>query len=280
MNTTDIITMSARPALYEKGTAFMWTDKHISKQLLNAHLNPDIDLASRKQESIKKTVEWILSTQHGKGKLNILDLGCGPGLYAEQLAKQGHSVTGVDISETSINYAQQSAQKKGLDISYINASYLDTEFQSAHYDLVLLIYTDFGALVPDDQDRLLKRIYKSLKKGGTFIFDVLKDNNLNSKVPPNTWEATDGGFWKPSPYMALSQSFFYEESKVVLFQHILIGENNMVDIYRFWTHFFNEKDIEHKLIAQGFKNLRFNDRVLPDDGEWNGENVLFTVAHK
>ena len=48
MNITNIIPKIEKPKIYEKGTAFMWTDKHISKQLLNVHLNPDIDLASRR----------------------------------------------------------------------------------------------------------------------------------------------------------------------------------------------------------------------------------------
>ncbi len=280
MITTDIISASARPAIYEKSTSFMWTDRHISKQLLNTHLNPDIDLASRKQESIEKTVDWILNTQKDKGKLNILDLGCGPGLYAELLAKQGHSITGVDISETSINYAKQSAKEKGLDITYINASYLELEFQPEQYDLILLIYTDFGALTSSEQRYLLKQIYLTLKKSGTYIFDVLKDNNLESKVTPNTWEASNGGFWKPTPYLMLSQSFLYETEKVVLFQHIVIDENEKAEIYRFWTHFFNKIDIKQKLTGQGFTNFCFNDHVLSNEGQWNGDNVLFTIAEK
>lgn len=280
MNTKKLISMSAKPAVYEKGTAFMWTDKHISKQLLNIHLNPDIDLASRKQTSIAQTIEWILSTQKQGGKLNILDLGCGPGLYAEKLAKQGHSVTGIDISETSIHYAKKSAQDKELDISYINASYLNFDFQPDQFDLVIFIYADFGVLLPNEQEHLVNQVYKSLKKGGIFIFDVLKDNNLESKIVPNTWKASNGGFWKATPYLLLSQSFLYKEQKLILFQHILTDENYKTEIYRFWTHFFNEKDIEQILINQGFKDINFNDRVLSDDGLWNGDNVLFTVAKK
>lgn len=65
----------------------MWTDAHISKQLLNVHLNPDIDLASRKKASIESTVNWILNSVNLE-KMNILDLGCGPGLYAELMAKR------------------------------------------------------------------------------------------------------------------------------------------------------------------------------------------------
>ena len=60
LNLADIISKIEKPKIYEKGTAFMWTDEHISKQLLNVHLNPDIDLGSRKKSTIEKTANWIL----------------------------------------------------------------------------------------------------------------------------------------------------------------------------------------------------------------------------
>ena len=48
MKIADIINNSSKPKLYEKGDSVMWTDSHISKQLLDVHLNEHIDLASRK----------------------------------------------------------------------------------------------------------------------------------------------------------------------------------------------------------------------------------------
>lgn len=175
MKITDIISKSVKPVIYEKGTSFMWTDEHISKQLLNIHLNPDIDLGSRKMSTIIKTANWILDTQKSKNKLNILDLGCGPGLYSEIFAQKGHSVTGIDISKTSIDYAKKSASDNKLDITYINTNYLNIDLEADKYDLVVLIYTDLGTLLPIERERLLNLIYRVLKKGGIFIFDVLKD---------------------------------------------------------------------------------------------------------
>ena len=79
MKITDILSKLNKPELYEKGSSFMWNDEHISKQLLDIHLNPDLDLGRRKRTSINKTVDWILERQN-KERLEILDLGCGPGL--------------------------------------------------------------------------------------------------------------------------------------------------------------------------------------------------------
>lgn len=280
MMMTEIISLTEKPSLYSKGTSFMWTDPHISKQLLQIHLNPDMDLASRKKSTIEKTVKWILETL-GKGeKLSILDLGCGPGLYTELFAKSGHKVTGIDISQTSIDYATQSAKEKGLSIDYKKASYLDVDLGQEKFEMVLLIYADLGVLLPIEREKLLANIFKALKKGGVFIFDVLKDRGLKDKLSPKTWEARHAGFWKGTPYLALSKSFLYEKEKVILFQHTIIDTRGTIDNYRFWTHFFSQNDLSLMLKQQNFRNIEFREDILPESDLWNGDNVIFTRCEK
>lgn len=280
MSINELITITEKPALYEKGASFMWTDRHISKQLLQIHLNPDIDLGSRKKSTIGKTANWILETQKGKNKLNILDLGCGPGLYTEIFAQSGNNVTGIDISKNSIDYATKSAKEKALNIDYQNESYLDIDFEKEKYDLVVLIYTDLGVLLPSERKILLSKIYGALKKGGVFIFDLLKDKNLNEKLSPKSWESNKAGFWKKTPYLALSESFLYEQEKVILYQHTIIDISENIETYRFWTHFFSQKDIIKMLEQHNFKNIDFREDILPKSDLWNGDNVIFTKCMK
>ena len=229
--------------------------------------------------SIEKTSKWILE-KAGDKQLNILDLGCGVGLYTEILANNGHRVTGVDFSGVSIEYARKEAQAKNLDVKYINANYLELDLEDDTYDLVILIYTDFGVLVPKERDRLLNQVNRVLKKGGIFIFDVLKDKDIRSKVNPRNWEIANSGFWKDKPYVALSDSFLYEENKVILFQHILLDEQDNIDVYRFWTHFFSHRDLEVILKQHDFQDISFHEDVLPNGDKWNGDNVTFCKAIK
>lgn len=280
MKITEIISESEKPRLYAKGTSFMWTDEHISKKLLDVHLDVDTDLASRKMPTIEKTVNWIVETQKEKGKLNILDLGCGPGLYAEIFAEKGHRVTGVDISKNAIEYAQASAKVNGLNVDYINTNYLEIDTEPDKYDLIVLIYTDLGVLMPSERETLLKMIYRALKKGGTFIFDVLKDKDMANKVSAKIWEANKSGFWKDSPYLALSESFLYQEEKVILFQHNIIDTNDNIEIYRFWTYFFSNTDICKMLEPHNFIDIHFRDDILQNEDSWSGDNVIFTIASK
>ncbi|MBI9073376.1 MAG: methyltransferase domain-containing protein [Melioribacteraceae bacterium] len=279
MNINELIKKIENPGLYEKGTSQMWTDDHISKLLLDVHLNKEIDLASRKESTIDSTINWILS-KTGKEKLNILDLGCGPGLYTEKLAAKGHTVTGVDFSKHSIEYARSEAEKKSLNINYINENYLNLNLEENQFDLVIMIFTDFGVLLPDERKCLINIIDNVLKPDGRLIFDAMNDKNLEDKIAPKNWEVTESGFWKDQPYIGLSESFFYKENKVVLFQHIIIDQNDNTEIYRFWTHFFSDNDLRNELKGYSFKSLSFFDDVLPAGDTWSGDNVTFCVAEK
>lgn len=162
MEIKELINHTNKPGLYEPGTVVMWTDPHISKQLLHIHLHPDLDLASRKRFTFESTAKWVLD-QANTEQMNILDLGCGPGLYSEIFTRNGHRVTGVDFSENSIKYAKEEAVKEGLDITYLHQNYLELDVPDNSFDMVTLIYTDLGVLNPDDRKVLLGKIQKALK---------------------------------------------------------------------------------------------------------------------
>jgi SAM-dependent methyltransferase len=277
MNLTELYKLNEKPRLYERGTRLMWTDEHISKQLLKIHLDPDNDLASRKPAAIKKTIEWILK-QVPEKRLTILDLGCGPGLYDEIFALKGHIVTGVDFSKNSIEYARELALSKKLNIVYKNYNYLLLD-ECDKFDLVILIYTDFGTLTPEKQEQLLKKIQRALKPGGVFIFDVLNDSEIQGKLAPKTWEVSEGGFWRAGKYAALTESFHYPENKVILTQHIII-EDDEISVYRFWSHYYSRKRIEELLVSAGFKKPSFSGNVLPKDDAWSKKHITFVTAEK
>jgi len=270
-----------KPPVYEKGDSVMWTDKHISKQLLEIHLNPEMDLASRTKQSIDKTIDFILNFCK-KSKMEILDLGCGPGLYTERLAENGHSLTGVDFSENSISHASNQAKKKNLNIDYLCQDYLALESEDK-FDLIMLIYTDFGVLIPSDREKLLKNIHKALKTNGIFIFDVINNKNLEQKFQEQRqWTYEKYGFWKDTPYLELTNGFNYLNEKVFLQQHVVIDQTENIKTYRFWTHYFESKDIKEILSTNGFTYIESFENILPETSIWNGENVTFykTLKYK
>lgn len=279
MDIKQLIGLSNRPALYEKGTSVMWTDPYISKQLLELHINPDHDLASRSRAKIELVSDWI-SARLDKPKMEVLDLGCGPGLYAELLARKGHSVTGIDFSACSIQYATRQAKEKQLDIRYLNKNYLELDIEN-QFDLIMMIYLDFCALLPEERDKVLENIYRALKKGGLFICDIVNEKNLDEKTISQSWEIQEKGFWKGTPYIALTSGYHYPEAKTLANHHIVIGVDNKAYTYIFWNHYYEKEDMVKILESKGFTGIMNYENVLPESGDcWNGENVTFYVSRK
>lgn len=268
-----------RPPLYEPGDSIMWTDPHVSKKLLELHLNPELDSASRSKESISKTLAFISSSLPETG-VKILDLGCGPGLYLEKLAASGHNCTGIDFSENSISYASQQADAKGLDIQYLCQNYLELDFENL-FDLIILIYTDIGVLLPEERDHLTDRIFKALKPGGIFLFDALNERNSDQKfMEEQTWSQNSDGFWSASLYLELVSGFHYPEKKVFLKQHTLIDESDNIRNFRFWMHYFEDEEMIALLKARGFRQTESFEQILSANDIWDGENVTFYRTFK
>lgn len=110
--------INSRPGVFELYTARdLWTDEHTSGQMLKYHLNESVDLSSRNKDFIERSAAWIIEDFGlDKGK-QVIDFGCGPGLYTTLLAESGAAVTGVDFSRRSLEYARKTASKKGLIIN-------------------------------------------------------------------------------------------------------------------------------------------------------------------
>lgn len=279
MNINKLNQSIQKPAVYEKGDSVMWTDDHISKKLLELHLNPDIDAASRTAQSINKTIEF-LEKYCDKTPMDILDIGCGPGIYTEKFAKNGHNVTGVDFSENSIFYAKKQAKVKNLSINYVCMDYLELDYEN-QFDLIMIIYTDFGVLLPNERKRFLENVQRALKPNGKFIFDVLNDKNIEEKFKEEKqWSFEMNGFWKESPFLELINGFHYYNEKVFLKQHTIIDETETISTYRFWTHYFNTNEINQILLDRGFINTISFENILPALNVWSGENVTFYVTEK
>ena len=108
-----------RPLLYERTGEKFWTDPYIATQMLEAHLNPNTDAASRKSDFICRCAAWI-SSLLPEGT-SLLDIGCGPGLYTKRFAEHGLRITGLDFSENSIAYAREHDSESQYGVQQIVA---------------------------------------------------------------------------------------------------------------------------------------------------------------
>ena len=265
-----ILKHTSKPPLYEPGEPRFWDDPHISKGMLEAHLNPENDAASRRHASIDREVEHLVAAGFIKAGDRVLDLGCGPGLYSNRLASRGVKVSGIDISERSLNYAIAQSKEKGLYTEFRLINFFDLDYQG-EFDAVIQTHAELNTFSDAKRDKLLALLHHALKPGGLLIFDITTRTTRMKHGEKNGWYASDGGFWRPGKHLVLTQGYDYPEEKVWLDQYIIIDSDN-VKVYNNWFHDYDLVTIRQVLLRAGFEVVQvWNDLAgtpYEEGGDW------------
>jgi SAM-dependent methyltransferase len=242
----------ARPPLFSVYSAHtLWTDDHVSSRMLEYHLDPLNDIASRNQAFIQRAATWLAGEFDLVGR-EVLDLGCGPGLYALELAMLGAKVTGLDFSTRSIDYARGQALAKGLQVEFEVADYLSYETERA-FDLICLIYGDYCALGPEQRTELMRRAQRWLKPGGSIVFDVFTRIHLGAVEETTSFTSCpDGGFWSAAPHFVFNTRFKYEDAGAYLDRFLVVEEETEWEVFN-WLQCFDPIQLEDELAAAGLR---------------------------
>lgn len=266
-----IIKYSGKPRPFEPGESRFWDDSHISIGMLAAHLDPESDAASRKHATIDKDVENLLASRFLKPGDRVLDLGCGPGLYSSRLAEKGLRMTGVDISERSLDYARRYAGEHGLQIDYRLLDFFDIDF-TAEFDAVIQTHGELNTFSDEKLNELLSRFHRALKPGGLLIFDLTTRTVRKRVGLKNGWYAMKTGYWRPGPHLVLEQGFDYPENDIWLNRYIIV-DNERVAVYNLWFHDYTLETFSPVLKNAGFEIVQVWNDMTGTPYREGGDNI-------
>lgn len=126
--------------------------------------------ANRSETEAAAFIDELVAELQPPPGSSMLDLGCGAGRHAKQLASHGFQVTGVDLAQSSILAAKR-IQTPGAQF-YRHDMRLPFGVSRFHY--VFSFFTSFGYFKsPLENNVVINHIYKSLKDGGTVVMDYL-----------------------------------------------------------------------------------------------------------
>jgi len=242
-----------RPIPFEYYTSpQLWNDPHISKGMLDAHLDPDHDVASLRKEVIDKAVDWMASHFNVSAKTGICDFGCGPGLWTTRFAEMGAIVTGVDLSERSIRYAQNVANEKNLAIRYVLQDYLQFSTDE-RFDLITMIYGDFSVLSPDQRKAILQTFRRLLSEHGKLLLDVASMECFREATESTDYEfRSAGGFWSSEPHHVFTSSFKYEREHLLCDKYTVVDKDRKIEIYT-WNQCYDVESLKKVFEENGLR---------------------------
>jgi len=139
-------------------------------------------------------VEFIEQEVKGDKSVKILDVGCGTGRHAVELAKRGYTVTGIDLSESQLAKAKEKAAAAKVNVTFLKHD-ARTVFRKGEFDLVIMLCEGGFSLMETDEMnyKILENASLALKEHGKFIFSALNAlfplcHNLESFLNENAVE--------------------------------------------------------------------------------------------
>jgi SAM-dependent methyltransferase len=114
----------------------------------------------------------------------VLDLGCGHGRHALELASRGYKVLGLDLVEGFLRVAADDAKKRGLELTLAQGD-ARTFVTEPTFDGIVCLFDAFGYFGDEDDQQVLLNVYQSLVPGGRFLLD-LRPREIVGRMAPMT----------------------------------------------------------------------------------------------
>ncbi len=179
---------------------------------------------------------WLKPPTHAR----VLDIACGRGRHSIYLSKKGYDVTGIDLSEQSIKYAQQ-FENKHLHffvhdmrrLSYIN-----------YYDVAINLFTSFGYFETEKEHiNALKSFRKGIKADGTLVLDYFNTEKILKNLTHQETKHLEG--------IEFNLHKFVAEGKII--KHINFEHKGKAFAFEERVQAFTLEDFERMLFKSGLQ---------------------------
>lgn len=279
MDLRDIIERKIPPDPWEEGEKIPWNDPAFSERILATHLSQESDWASRREAVVDRHVDWI-GKRFLDGPSSILDLACGPGLYARRLAARGHRCVGIDFGPASIRHAREEAAAAGLEIAYHLADVREAEF-GENFDLVMMVFGEFGVFRREEAFDILCRARAALAPGGRVLVEVATCEEIErqGKEPP-WWQALERGLFSDRPHLWLEEHFWREEAAATVSRWLIVdAESGETTRYASTTQAYRPAELRGMLGRAGFEKISFHKDMGEKETEFAGKLLAVSARN-
>jgi SAM-dependent methyltransferase len=258
MKLMDIIHRQSVPRPWAEGEKIPWNAPDFSRRMLDEHLSQEHDAASRRFEIIDKHVKWIHNQVLKRNPTRVLDLGCGPGLYTNRLARLGHRCVGIDFSPASIAYAREQAEEAGLECTYIHQDIRTADYGD-EYGLVMSIFGEFNVFRPGEARGILEKAYRALVPNGFLLFEPHTfEAVVKIGKQPASWYSAEKGLFSEEPHLYLQENFWDTEDNVAIARYYVIdAATGEVARYSASTQAYTNEEYRSLLAKCGFGEVVF-----------------------
>jgi ubiquinone/menaquinone biosynthesis C-methylase UbiE len=251
-----------------------WNDPDFSERMLREHLDESHGAATRVAAEQAVQINWLWEKLDLQPGSRLLDVTCGPGLYAVEFGRRGCPVIGIDFSPAAIAYANDLARSERLAAActFIEQDVREMELTAADFDAALFLYGQLAVFTKAEAQTLLGKIAQALKPGGKLGIELLNQQRVD-KTRSEWWFTDDKGLWGDRPFLHLGERFWYEEEEMSVERfyivHLESGELTEITLS---DQTYSVEMMSHMIRQAGFSSVdvyeAWDHQPLYDADEW------------
>jgi len=264
-----------RPAAWTNEGNLPWNDPAFSKRMLTEHLDETHSAASRTMAERTQQIDWLWNKLTLGVNAHLLDITCGPGLYATALAQKGCTVTGIDFGPAAIEHAQKLARHQGVSMRchFLEEDIRKMLLPSAKYDAAIFLYGQLAVLPREQAKIVLQKIARSLKTGSKLCIELLNPQHVD-KSDSSWWFTDDTGLWGDKPFLHLGERFWDEGERCSTERYTILQlETGLQKVIHLSDQMYSTDEIIVLLKEVGFSKIdlyaQWDTLALYDAEEWN-----------
>jgi SAM-dependent methyltransferase len=188
--------------------------------------------------------------------LRILDLPCGQGRHAIELARRGYDVTGVDLSPFMLKVAEERARTEGVSVRWLSGD-MRQPIQGEKFDVVLNLFTSLGYFAEEADDRkVVGAAAVMLGPGGRFVLEVINGERVIARFQEREW------FTVGQAAVVERRSLDASARRMVVERTVNTPNDTEVSVHA--IRLYGGQDVDAMLRSSGFNRVDLY-------GDWSGD---------
>jgi SAM-dependent methyltransferase len=142
-------------------------------------------------QATQSEAEYVINAMNLAPGAQVLDLGCGYGRHAMELAARGFHVVGLDLSTPLLVRGGEEAHRRGLTINFVRGDMRELDFEN-QFDAAYCLFSTFGFFDDETNKKTLQNVARALKPHGKILIEILNRDYVIQDLPTRVWWEGDG----------------------------------------------------------------------------------------